>query len=68
MATTFNPMYMMTSDFRVETNPGDMSPSSKEIEQCLGIKLDSETANWLDSITGEEAFVMLKQMLGEQQS
>ena len=66
MATTFNPMYMMTSDFRVETNPGDMSPSSKEIEQCLEIKLDSETANWLDLITGEEAFVMLKQILGEQ--
>lgn len=66
MAATFNPIYMMTSDFRLETNPDDMSPSSKEIEQCLGIKLDSGTANWLDSITGEEAFVMLKQMLGEQ--
>ena len=31
MAATFNPIYMMTSDFRLETNPDDMSPSSKEI-------------------------------------
>lgn len=66
MAATFNPMYMMTSDFRVENDPTDMSPSSREIEQVLGIKLDSGTANWIDSITGEEAFTLLKQMLGEE--
>lgn len=65
MEVTFNPMCMMTSDFRVENDPNDMSPSSREIEQVLGMKLDSGTANWLDSITGEEAFAMLKQMLGD---
>lgn len=43
-----------------------MTPSSREIEQILGIKLDPGTANWLDSITGEEAFSLLKQMLGEE--
>ncbi len=66
MAATFNPMYIKTSDFRVENDPTDMSPSSREIEQVLGIKLDSGTANWIDSITGEEAFTLLKQMLGEE--
>ena len=65
MAATFNPMYMMTSDFCVENDPNDMSPSSKEIEQVLGIKLDSGTANWLDSITGEEAYSLLKELLSE---
>ena len=50
MAVTFDPTKIMTSDFYQENYSDDMGPSSKDIEEVLGIKLESDLANFIDSI------------------
>lgn len=63
MAVTFDPTKIMTSDFYQENYSDDMGPSSKEIEEVLGIKLDSSLANFVDSITPKEAHEYLCKLL-----
>lgn len=65
MAATFNPSLMMTLDFYQEYYSDDMSPSSKEIENVLGTKLDSDLADFVDSMTGKQAYELLCKVLGE---
>ena len=60
MAVSYNPFSVMTTDFHKEHYSNELSPSSKDIEKVLGLKLDEGTENWLDSITGEEAHKLLK--------
>lgn len=63
MAVTFNPTKIMTSDFYQENYSTDMGPSSKDIEEVLGIKLESDLANFIDSITPKEAYEYLCKFL-----
>lgn len=63
MAVTFDPTKIMASDFYQENYSDDMGPSSKEIEEVLGIKLDSDLANFVDSITPKEAHEYLCKLL-----
>ncbi len=63
MAATFNPSMIMTSDFYQENYSDDMGPSSKDIERVLGIKLDSDLANFVDSITPKQAHEYLCKLL-----
>ena len=63
MAVTFDPTKIMTSDFYQANYSDDMGPSSKEIEEVLGIKLDSDLANFVDSITPKEAHEYLCKLL-----
>lgn len=63
MTVTFDPTKIMTSDFYQENYSDDMGPSSKEIEEVLGIKLDSDLANFVDSITPKEAHEYLCKLL-----
>lgn len=65
MAAVFNPTMMMTSDFYQENYSDDKSPSSKEIENVLGEKMDPALANFVDSMTGKEAAELLEKMLNE---
>ena len=65
MAAVFNPTMMMTSDFYRENYSDDKSPSSKEIENVLGEKMDPALANFVDSMTGKEAAELLEKMLNE---
>ncbi len=65
MAAVFNPTMMMTSDFYQENYSDDKSPSSKEIENVLGEKIDPALANFVDSMTGKEAAELLEKMLNE---
>lgn len=66
MAAIFDPSMMMTSDFYQENYSDDLSPSSREIEQVLGIKLESAEANFLDSISSEEAYALLCEILADE--
>ena len=68
MAVTFDPTKIMTSDFYQENYSDDMGPSSKEIEDVLGIKLDSGLANFVDSITPKEAYEYLCKLLNMEQN
>ena len=63
MAAIFDPSMMMTSDFYQENYSDDMGPSSKDIERVLGIKLDSDLANFVDSITPKQAHEYLCKLL-----
>ena len=63
MAVPFDPTKIMTSDFYQENYSDDMGPSSKEIDDVLGIKLDSGLANFVDSITPKEAYEYLCKLL-----
>ena len=63
MAAVFNPSMIMTSDFYQENYSDDKSPSSREIEQILGEKLDPSFANMIDSMTGKEAGELLVKLL-----
>ena len=63
MAAVFNPSMIMTGDFYQENYSDDKSPSSREIEQVLGEKMDSELANMIDSMTGKEAAELLDKIL-----
>ena len=65
MAAVFNPTMMMTSDFYQENYSDDKSPSSKEIENVLGEKMDPALANFVDSMTGKEAAELLEKILNE---
>lgn len=65
MAATFNPSQMMTLDFYQDNYSEDLSPSSKEIGNILGIELDETTANFVDSMTGEQAYKLLCKILEE---
>ena len=53
----------MTSDFYQENYSDDKSPSSREIEQVLGEKMDPDLANMIDSMTGKEAAELLDKLL-----
>ena len=63
MAAVFNPSMIMTGDFYQENYSEDKSPSSREIEQVLGEKMDSDLANMIDSMTGKEAAELLDKLL-----
>ena len=63
MAAVFNPSMIMTNDFDQENYSDDKSPSSIEIEQVLGEKMDSDLANMIDSMTGKEAAELLDKLL-----
>ena len=63
MAAVFNPSMIMTGDFYQENYSDDKSPSSIEIEQVLGEKMDSDLANMIDSMTGKEAAELLDKLL-----
>ena len=63
MAAVFNPSMIMTGDFYQENYSDDKSPSSREIEQIIGEKLDPGFANMLDSMTGKEAAELLDKLL-----
>lgn len=65
MAATFNPSMIMTNDFYQENYSEDLSPSSNEIGNILGIALDETTANFLDSMTGAQAYKLLCKILDE---
>ncbi len=66
MAAIFDPSMMMTSDFYQENYSDDLGPSSREIEQVLGIKLESAEANFLDSISSKEAYALLCEILADE--
>lgn len=66
MAAVFNPSLMMTCDFFQENSSEDLGPSSREIEQVLGIELESGVANFLDSISSKEAYDLLCEILAEE--
>ena len=53
----------MTSEFYQENYSDDMGPSSKDIEEVLGIKLESDLANFIDSISPKEAYKYLCRLL-----
>lgn len=63
MAVILDPTKIMTSDFYQENYSDDKSPSSREIEQVLGEKMDSDLANMIDSMTGKEAAELLDKLL-----
>ena len=63
MAVILDPTKIMTSDFYQENYSKDKSPSSREIEQVLGEKMDSDLANMIDSMTGKEAAELLDKLL-----
>lgn len=63
MAVISDPSKMMTSDFYQENYSDDKSPSSREIEQVLGKKMDPDLANMIDSMTGKEAAELLNKLL-----
>ena len=63
MAATFNLSMIMTSDFYQENYSDDMGPSSKDTERVLGIKLDPDLANFVDSITPKQAHEYLYRIL-----
>lgn len=63
MAVTFDPSKIMTNDFYQENYSEDLGPSSKDIEEVLGIKLESDLANFIDSITPKEAHEFLCRLL-----
>ena len=63
MAVIPDPTKIMTSDFYQENYSDDKSPSSREIEQILGEKIDPGFANMLDSMTGKEAAELLDKLL-----
>ncbi len=63
MAAVFNPSMIMTNDFYQENYSDDKSPSSREIEQMLGEKMDPDLANMIDSMTGKEAAALLDKLL-----
>ena len=63
MAVISDPTKIMTSDFYQENYSNDKSPSSREIEQVLGEKMDSDLANMIDSMTGKEAAELLDKLL-----
>ncbi len=63
MAAVFNPSMIMTNDFYQENYSDDKSPSSREIEQMLGEKMDPDLANMIDSMTGNEAAALLDKLL-----
>lgn len=63
MAVTFDPTKIMTSDFYQDNYSDNMGPSSKDIEDVLGIKLESDLANFIDSITPKEAHEYLCRLL-----
>lgn len=63
MAVIPAPSKMMTSDFYQENYSDDKSPSSREIEQVLGEKMDPDLANMIDSMTGKEAAELLDKLL-----
>lgn len=63
MAAVFNPSMIMTNDFYQENYSDDKSPSSREIEQMLGEKIDPDLANMIDSMTGKEAAALLDKLL-----
>ena len=63
MAVILDPTKIMTSDFYQENYSKDKSPSSREIEQVLGEKMDSDLANMIDTMTGKEAAELLDKLL-----
>lgn len=63
MAVIYNPLLNVPSDFNQMAYCDDLSPSSRDIEEVLGIKLEPELAKFVDSISGKEAFELLCQML-----
>jgi len=63
MAVIYNPLLNVPSDFNQMVCCDDLSPSSRDIEEVLGIKLEPELAKFVDSISGKEAFELLCQML-----
>ena len=65
MAADFNSSMIMTNDFYQENFSDDMSPSSYEIEKILGTKLDEGMKNWLDSMSGKEAYELLKKLIAD---
>lgn len=65
MAATFDPSQIMTNDFYQDFYSEDLSPSSKDIERVLGIKMERELADFIDSITAKEAGELLDKLLKE---
>lgn len=63
MAVDFDKSKIMTSDYYQENYSDDKSPSSREIEQVLGEKMDPDLANMIDSMTGKEAAELLDKLL-----
>lgn len=53
----------MTLDFYQENYSEDLSPSSREIEEILGEKIEPGLANLIDSMTGKQAYELLCEML-----
>ncbi len=46
-----------------EKSNDDFSPSIEEIEDILGIKIDSSLGEYIDSISGKEAYDLLCELL-----
>ena len=63
MAVDFDKSKIVTSDYYQENYSDDKSPSSREIEQVLGEKMDPDLANMIDSMTGKEAAELLDKLL-----
>lgn len=63
MAVDFDKSKIMTSDYYQEKYSDDKSPSSREIEQVLGEKMEPDLANIIDSMTGKEAAELLDKLL-----
>ena len=54
---------MMTLDFYQENQSEDLSPSSREIEELLGKKIEPGLENLIDSMTGKQTYDLLCEML-----
>lgn len=63
MAVTLDLSKIMTSNHYQENYSDDNSPSSKDIEEVLGEKMEPGLANLIDSMTGKEAAELLDKIL-----
>jgi len=64
MAVTFNPTQMITSEFYQE-HYSRSSLSCREIEEILGIEIEDDIKNFVDSMTDQQAYDYLCKVLNE---
>ena len=63
MAVKLNPTDIRISGFSHEKSYEIFSPSSRDIENVLGMKMEPDFAKFIDSISSKEAFEILTSIL-----
>lgn len=64
MAVTFDPTKMITTEFNQEQY-SRVSLSCREIEEILGIEIEEDIKNFVDSMTDRQAYDYLCKVLNE---